>query len=303
MNSNIAVVCHDAGGAEIVSSLLRRQNIKCNYALFGPALPIFQRKIDGINNQTISAALCDVDLLICGTSKPSTYELEAIVLAHSRGIKSISVIDHWINYRERFFLVNQLIIPDEIWVVDEAAKQLASEMLPEFNISLITNPYKEDFLEELAVAKQQELNSSRGNDGKTVLYVTEPTSEHAERNYGDARHWGYTEQEAVNYFFENIKDVSPDINKVIIRPHPSEVSSKYSFALNIDGFEVHITKERELVAEIAKADIVAGCNSMAMVVATWANKKVVCCIPPGGRGFNLPDVGIEFIRANHRDSF
>ena len=297
-NLNIAAVCHDAGGAEIVSSLLRRQNLKCKYALFGPALPIFQRKIEGITNQTIADALYDVDLLICGTSSPSTCELDAIALAHSRGIKSLAILDHWINYRERFLLENQLITPDEIWVVDETAKQLASEALPEVNINLIENPYKEDFLEILAIAKQLHLNNSRGGNRKTILYVTEPTSEHAKRKYDDARYWGYTEQEAVKYFFENIKIIAPDVLKVIIRPHPSEVSSKYFFALDTQGLEVFITKKRELVAEIAEADIIAGCNSMAMVVGTWAKKRVVCCIPPGGRGFNLPDVGIEFVRAN-----
>lgn len=293
---NIAVVCHDAGGAEIVSSLLRRQNIKCKYALFGPALPIFQRKIENITNQTIAAAICDADLLICGTSKPTTYELDAIALAHFRGIKSIAILDHWINYRERFLLENQLIIPDEIWVVDEVAEQLASEKLPEFKINLIENPYKEDILEELISAKQQCLNNSFGKNGKTVLYVTEPTSEHAKRKYGDYRYWGYTEKEAVKYFFENIKLIASGISKVIIRPHPSEVESKYLFALNNLNFEVIINKESELVAQIAEADIIAGCNSMAMIVGTWAKKRVICCIPPAGRGYNLPNEGIEFIR-------
>ena len=297
-NFKIATVCHDAGGAEIVSSLLRRQNIKCKYALFGPALPIFQRKIESIANQTIVDALYDVDLLICGTSSPSTCELDAIVLAHSQGIKSIAILDHWINYRERFLLENQLITPDEIWVVDETAKQLASKALPEVNINLIENPYKEDFLEILTVAQQRHLNNSRRENRKTILYVTEPTSEHAERKYDDPRYWGYTEQEAVKYFFENITSIAPDVLKVIIRPHPSEVLSKYFFALKSQGLEVLITKERELVAEIAEADIIAGCNSMAMVVGTWAKKNVFCCIPPGGRGFNLPNVGIEFVRAN-----
>jgi hypothetical protein len=293
---HIAVVCHDAGGAEIVSSLSRRLNLDCKYSLFGPAILIFQRKIEGIVNQSIANALDGVDILICGTSSPSTYELEAISLARSRGIRSVAILDNWINYRERFVRLQQLIIPSEIWVVDKIAEQLASRALPEVSIKLIENPYKEDCLEMLTEVQNELLNDFERESFTTVLYVTEPTSEHAERKYGDARYWGYTEQEAVKYFFENIKIIAPNALKIIIRPHPSEISSKYEFALSTLGLEVIITKEHELISEIARVDIIAGCNSMAMVVGSWAKKRVVCCIPPGGRGFYLPDEGIEFAR-------
>ena len=295
INLRIAAVCNDAGGAEIVSSLLRRHGFNCKYALFGPALAIFEKKINHIKNQTIADALSEVDLLICGTSSPSTNELNAINLARSRGVKSVAILDHWINYRERFLMGNELIIPDEIWVVDTTAKQLALEALPEAKISFVENPYKQDFLENLKVYTQRQVTNSPGVNGKVVLYVTEPTSEHAERKYGDYRYWGYTEIEAAKYFLENIKFIAPDISKVIIRPHPSEVKSKYLFALSTKNFEVIINKESELAAQIAEADIIAGCNSMAMIAGTWAKKKVICCIPPAGRGYNLPIEGIEFI--------
>jgi hypothetical protein len=293
---HVAVVCHDAGGSEIVSSLSRRLNLNCKYSLFGPALLIFQRKIEGIVNQSIANALDGVDILICGTSSPSTYELEAISLARSKGIRSVAILDHWINYRIRFLQFEQLIVPNEIWVVDKFAEQLASRALPEVSIKLIENPYKEDCLEMLREVQNESSSDFESGSLTTVLYVTEPTSEHAERKYGDARYWGYTEQEAVKYFFENIKIISPNALKIIIRPHPSEISSKYEFALNTLGLEVIITREHELTSEIVRADIIAGCNSMAMVVGTWAKKRVVCCIPPDGRGFNLPADGIEFVR-------
>ena len=293
---HVAVVCHDAGGSEIVSSLSRRLKLDCKYSLSGPALPIFQKKIEGIVNQSIANALDGVDILICGTSSPSTYELEAISLARSRGIRSVAILDHWINYRDRFLRFEQLTIPNEIWVVDKFAEQLASSVFPKVSVKLIENPYKEDCLERLTEVKNQLPSDFEKGGSSRVLYVTEPTSEHAERKYGDARYWGYTEQDAIKYLFENIKIIAPDALKIIIRPHPSEISSKYEFALSSLGLEVVITKEHELIYEIARADVIAGCNSMAMLVGTWAEKRVVCCIPPGGRGFNLPTQGIEFAR-------
>jgi hypothetical protein len=291
----IAAIAHDAGGAEILSSLARRQKLECKYALSGPALPIFQKKIEGITNQTTCAAVEGAELLICGTSSPSTFELDAISLARSGGIKSIAILDHWMNFRERFLRSNQLIIPDEVWVVDEVAEKIALKALPEANIRRIENPYKEDFLEKMATMRMEPFNQLKLDNCQTVLYVTEPTSEHAARKYGDARYWGYTEVEAIKYFFERIKIISPLASKIIIRPHPSENPSKYDFAHENPCLEVRVSRERELVTEIAEADIIAGCNSMAMVAARWAKKRVICCIPPGGQGFSLPRSGIEFV--------
>ena len=38
------IVAHDAGGAEVVSSYVRRQNMCCVYSIEGPARKVFERK-------------------------------------------------------------------------------------------------------------------------------------------------------------------------------------------------------------------------------------------------------------------
>ncbi|MNI92623.1 hypothetical protein D3C73_1504410 [compost metagenome] len=50
--------------------------------------------------------------------------------------------------------------------------------------------------------------------------------------------------------------------------------------------------QRTLVEEIVDCDLAVGCESMAMVVALMAGKKVITCIPPGGRACVLPHDGI-----------
>ena len=47
--------------------------------------------------------------------------------------------------------------------------------------------------------------------------------------------------------------------------------------------------------EISQADILVGCDSMAMVVGLIAKKRVLSCVPPGGRKCSLPHDGIEHI--------
>lgn len=288
----IAITCHDAGGAEIVSSLVRRRRLQCRYALAGPAINIFARKLGDISNESIEQAIDGAEGLICGTSSPSTFELDAIALARGRTVRSVSILDHWINYRERFEVRGELMLPDDLWVVDAAAERLATGTFPGVPVTRIENPYQLDVLDRL---RELDARSSRTRlAGKTALYVTEPTSEHAERKFGDRRYWGYTETQALGWFLSAVGRIDPDIRRLIVRPHPTEPIEKYLFARQAGAVEVVVRNDRDLLEEISETDLIAGCNSMAMVVGTWAKKRVICCIPPQGRGYSLPDTGVEF---------
>jgi len=74
----------------------------------------------------------------------------------------------------------------------------------------------------------------------------------------------------------------------LIRPHPSEPIGKYNWLKNEFNLPIQIGGSHSLVEEIATSDLVAGCESMGMVVGLLAGKKVVSCIPPGGKSCALP---------------
>lgn len=293
----IAVACHDAGGAEIVSSLVQRGALSCRFAVAGPAARIFQRKLGPFSNERPGDILPGAERLICGTSLPATLELEAIALARRHGVRSVAILDHWINYRERFARDQHTVLPDELWVVDETAERLARAAFPETPVTRIENPYRLDFLERLR-AYDAHPPDPTAPSLKTALYVTEPTSEHAARMHGDPRYWGYTETEALQWFLSLLPLIDPQVGQVIVRPHPSEQPAKYAAAAAGSRLDVTISNDRDLIEEIHGAALVAGCNSMAMVVGGWAGKRVICCIPPGGRGYVLPGEGVEFAAQN-----
>ncbi len=46
----VAVVCHDAGGAELVSSYVLRNNLSCTFCLEGPAQGVFGRKLGELDS-------------------------------------------------------------------------------------------------------------------------------------------------------------------------------------------------------------------------------------------------------------
>jgi hypothetical protein len=288
----VAVVSHDAGGAEILSSYVRRQGLDACFALAGPALAIFERKLGPIVNLAPSEAISRARMLLCGTSSPASLEREAIALARHAGKPSVAILDHWINYRERFISGAATVIPDEIWTVDGDAFALARECFPEVVVRQVENPYRADCMEELAALERHP--HAAAERARTLLYVTEPTSVHAARIFGDAGYWGYTELTALDYFLASIRRVAPGVERVVVRPHPSEEADKY--ATVSAPVEVVVRKDRALIEELAGVDRVAGCNSMAMVVASWAGRGVICAIPPGGRGFNLAISGIVHLK-------
>lgn len=98
----IAVVSHDAGGAEILSSWLVRCSESYCLVLDGPAKAIFQRKLGANKITPLSEAIGQCDWVLCGTSWQSNVERRAIALAKSEGKTVVAFLDHWVNYSERF---------------------------------------------------------------------------------------------------------------------------------------------------------------------------------------------------------
>lgn len=281
----IAVISHDAGGAEILSSYVRRMEIDCICVLDGPACKIFERKVDRVKTGSLEAAVNQCTRVICGTSWNSDIELTAIKLARLSGKPSVAFVDHWVNYRERFIRSGEIILPDEIWVGDVMAKTIAEDVIPNIIVTLVDNPYLRDIREELLLNQPCRSSVSKSSN---VLYVCEPISVHALLRHGDARFWGYSEDDALRYFLSNISAIGKPIDQIVIRPHPSESFDKYAWIRNEFELPIALGGARTLLEEIRDSDIVVGCESMALVVALHAGKNVISCIPPHGRPCTLP---------------
>ena len=288
----LAVVAHDAGGAEVLSSFVRRQPVPCVFAVDGPAVGIFVRKLGSIERLTLDDALGRADSLLCGTSWQSDLEFEAIGLAGSLGKPSVAFLDHWVNYPGRFVRSGVRRLPDDIWVGDEYARQIAAAAFPETAIRLVENPYLEDIRDEL----NRLASASRpGGRHASILYVCEPIRDSALRQYGHENYWGYTEEEALRYFLSNIAALGTPFERIVIRPHPSEDPDKYRWAEAEFEFPIAPGGSRSLAEEVVESDVVVGCESMALVVGLLANKRVVSCIPPGGKACALPQPEIEHL--------
>lgn len=286
----IGVVGHDAGAMEIISSHIRRQGLDCGYCLEGAAVNVIARKLGKVPLLPLEALVEQSEWLLCGTSFLSDLEWRAIGLARLVGKRCVVVLDHWVNYRQRFMRHGQWHWPDEVWVGDETSACIARQDLPDIKQTLVPNSYFIDIQDEIKTLAPPPRPSGVGLN---ILYVCEPLRDDGIALYGNERHWGYTEEEALSYFLSHVHKLGDKINRIVVRPHPQESQDKYDWAATQFNLPLVCGEKKTLFEQVAFSDIVAGCATMAMVVGLLAKKRVVSCIPPGGKTVPLPQREIE----------
>jgi hypothetical protein len=283
----VAIAAHDAGGAEVLSSYVVRHALPCKFVLDGPARKVFERKLGPIALTSLDDAIATCGSLLCGTSWEAELEWRAIAAAKVAGKPAIAFLDHWVNYRKRFIRKARECLPDTIWVGDAAAEELARSIFPETLVQRVPNPYFEDIREEFAAFEHMAASAER--KGLRVLFLCTPMLVHEEKR-------GYTEFDALRYFFSNRSALGQPIASLVIRPHPSEAKDKYAGMVREFGAEARLGGDTPLLREIAESDVVMGCGSMAMVAALIAGRRVISAIPPGGRPSSLPQPEIESLQ-------
>jgi hypothetical protein len=295
---HVAIVSHDAGGAEILSSWLNRSYCQASVVAAGPAEEIFRRKCLNVELQTLDEALAMCTWVLCGTGWQSNFERQAIAQGRAMGKRTVAFLDHWVNYLERFKEGGESLMPNEIWVGDIDAERIARALFKETPVLLVPNPYTDDILAAIhrACVDHHKLSANK------VLYVCEPIADHALAQYGNERHLGYTEYDALRFFLTHLSALGKTVESITIRPHPSEREDKYHWAVGLTSLPVEFGGNNSLLQETLNSDIVVGCESMAMVVGLLAGKRVISTIPPGGRPCQLPHREISYMQELLRDS-
>ncbi|WP_301102042.1 polysialyltransferase family glycosyltransferase [Propionivibrio sp.] len=290
----VALVSHDAGGAELLASYINQSQLTCRLVLEGPAVSVFSRRFGLVQTCALQEALSSSEWCLCGTSGQADLEWLAIAKAKETGMRVVSFLDHWMNYPERFTRNGIQHLPDEIWVGDKDAEKLAKIHFPNILIRFVRNPYFIDIKKEIKALEGG--NRKLDISGKLVLFVSENISGHPHLKHLDDGYVQYDEFDAIDYFLENMNALGERIKSVVIRPHPSDPPNKYERTVEKYSDIVKISNEKTLLEDIVASDIVVGCQSMAMVVGLLARKKVVSCIPPMGHDCCLPQENIVRLR-------
>ena len=289
LKSPLAVVAHDAGAANLISAWLKDMSaMDIRLSVAGPALAIFARELPHLANMALADALDGANTLLSGTSSRATsIEHEARLVACELGIHSIGVIDHWVNYAERFVRAERQILPDEIWVSDEIALSIAKSCFPIHLVRLLPNKYLEQLVEIITVIPRPV------TDGKAhVLYVLEPIQEW----------WGNDDRpgefQALDFFISKLELLGLGVDtEILLRAHPSDPYGKYNVWCAAHGhLNLTVDTTQALSDLIAWADWVVGCETFAMVIALHANKQILSSLPPQAPPCRLPQKEIRMLR-------
>jgi len=284
----LAVVAHDAGAANLILGWIRDlPAVQLRLCASGPAARLFTATFPDHALLPVATVLDGAAQLLSGTSGPQTsVEHAARRLARSRGVPSIGVVDHWVNYAPRFTRDGETILPDEIWVADTHALALVRRTFPGCVVRELPNLYLDGIASDARTA-------SRVHAGVThVLYVLEPM--HSDWGRGGSA----GEFQALDFFNENKGLLGlPAYTLIRLRPHPSEAPGKFDTWLVRQG-DPHQSLDTTgtLAAAIGWADWVVGCESFALVAGLAAGRRVASTLPPWAPACRLPHPEVIHLR-------
>jgi hypothetical protein len=287
----LAIVCHDAGATNYILAWLhfyskanQGKSINWRLVLQGPALRIWRdNPIVGVTLvPDVKIALNGARALLSGTGWATDLEMGARETASILGVPSIAVLDHWVNYKERFIRGQVLSLPQQIWVADQYAFEEAQRQLPGIMIKMLPNIYLQN-----TVAEIQSLT-----DQKDVLYLLEPIRSAWSKNIMGG------EFDALDFFIANRHLVdNGQATKIRLRPHPSDVFGKYNHWISLNrNLGVCLDESSTLSEAISNAKWVVGAETFGMVVALEAGRTVMSTLPPYAHNCRLPHQGILRLR-------
>ncbi|MDD5431175.1 MAG: hypothetical protein PHP03_03055 [Candidatus Pacebacteria bacterium] len=288
----ILVVCHDAGGSEVISAYVRKNARKKRFfcLVSGPGIKVFKRK--GLkkflipNNKTPKGFLRSLkpDLVLAGFSA-SMGQLPFIRAAKAEKTKSAIYIDHWTDYRrgigypEENWREN---MPDEFWAGDADGLRIAKKLFPGRKIKFVKNLY---FIE-----RKKEYNQIRKKlkkPEKTLVFMSEPYT--AVTSFSGEPFYGLNEYRVLDKLLAYLS-AKKFRNKVVICNHPSEARSKFDALISRYAGKLKISKQSDSVLkDIANAQVVVGMMGMILAISVICGKKTVSFIPHKGINCMLPD--------------
>ena len=306
--ASVAVCAHDAGAASHMAAWLAPLQPQLRLCVAGPAESLFNARLQpAINpNQILEQALAGAQVLISGTGWASNLEHRARQLARQGGIPSVAVLDHWLNYRERFQWDGEEVLPDQLWVADAEAAALAKAALPNVSVLQLPNQWLECLCEEVKVIR----SSGRGDHpsqprrpARRLLYLLEPIRMIWSQVPGGASEAG--EFQGLRYWLQQLPHlidqgwVAPkhELEALALRPHPSDPPGKYDALITEArrSWPICLDRSSGLAEALAWADAAFGCETQALVAAMACNLPAFSTVPPWAPPCRLPQASLHHL--------
>ena len=292
LQSPVAVVCHDAGAANLVFAWLRHwfdagllDQHKFNLVLQGPAEKAWQHHPVPLPHLELHNSLDAIEgchSVLTGTGWASNLEHQARQTAQALDIPSIAVVDHWVNYAMRFERDGVVVLPTQIWVADAEAARMAKAQFEGVIVLELPNVYLQQLVQHIPPVPAACRN---------LLYVLEPV-----RN-----DWGRGVQgefQSLDFFVQHLAQVVGHGSvHITLRPHPSDPADKYTAWIQAQGsLNIQLDQQMDLNQSIAQARWVVGVESFALVVASAAGRDTFSSLPPWAHRCRLPPANIRHLQ-------
>jgi hypothetical protein len=285
--SETAVVLHDAGAANQAIAWIDAGLIPGHRVVVeGPAERLWAMRPRPPRLSGLDAALDGAAMLVSGTGWQSDLEHVARVQARARGVPTLAVLDHWVNYPQRFVRDGVRVLPDGLVVADAEAETLARESFPGVAVTRLPGLYLDA---EVAGVRAAQAKADRRPAG--VLVVLEPARDD----------WG----RGVDGIFQALDSLCEHWDRLglprgagfRLRPHPSDPPGHYDRWCRAHAeLGPEVGSGGSLAADIAAAAHVVGLSSYALVVALAAGRDVVSILPPWAPPCPLPHAGLRHLR-------
>jgi hypothetical protein len=285
----LGIVCHDAGAANIIKGILEDSFDDSNVVeVFarGPSREIFRGGSFALSNdEPLFDFLSRQRSLLIGTGWVSDLEQNARKIASTLSIPSISVLDHWVNYRDRFISHGNFLCSEAVLVFDEYGVRECERVFSEDEVQIVMteNPYVSGLVSKI---------NTKECEGKSHLYLCEPMR----------TDWGRGtpgEFQALEYFLQHKSKLGLGEDQQIgLRLHPTEPRDKYTHFLS-NTPELYLLRDTYLEEDIGRSSAVIGVSSAALIPAFLSGRRTISCLPPWAGKRVLPHSEIEYIR----DSF
>jgi len=267
-HNRIQVSAYDPGGANVLAPLIKNLDIEADFLIKGQAANIFQAYFNDFEEKNYNYLKAETDLLISSTGWQTSHEFDMMREALNSGVEVIAVLDHWVNYSERFKRGAEEIQPTYFLLFDDYAESIVRSIFEAPKIIKSENHYLATSLRKINVIKQTFSNQV----DQDFLFIGEPLS----RNNLDIT---WDEFKALSLFFNTLRSANLTESVIVIKPHPTESRSKYVDSIPNDFPNVTISFGVNLEELISRTKYVVGCHSMALLLAEMAGNKVLTCLP------------------------
>ncbi len=288
-------LAHDIGGAELLVAYKesRFPNDSFLFICDGPAAELFSNKNIPIlriaSEEGFPVTFKEIvedfrpHEAYCSTGL-TKYETVAIRELVKHGIKTTALVEHWTNYRERFGYPAadwKENLPDRILFFDEHAIEIAEKNgFPKDRIFIEDNPLVE---ERKLIFNGRRRKSKNSGEPFVILYLSDLIADSALQKHNDIQAYGFTEITVFDDLIDAIEGCGHSDIEIVIRCHPAEESGKFD---DYVAGNVAISSDKDLLEDIANADICVGSFTSALVTACHMG-TVSCSYMPNANHDNL----------------